>query len=128
MGHVRDEAVLALGYRFWDQIKLYGIYGYSMHSSTVIGERRNRFEFGVEWSKQVGTGWRGQPFAAFDMELRQDQDFTANTTIQVGWQWKTMESSTGLRVALQYYDGGSPYGQFFTQHEQWVGLGLFLDF
>jgi hypothetical protein len=128
VGHVRDETVFGLSHLCWDQVRVYGIFGYAFNTSSLVGSRRTRFDWGVEWSKQQSTGWAGQPFAAFDMELRSDQDYTANTTTQVGWQWKELDSRASLRVAAQYYTGSSPYGQFFRDRESWWGLGVFVDF
>jgi Protein of unknown function (DUF1207) len=130
VGHVRDEAVVGLAYRFWNQLRLYGVFADALQSSTEPGvlPAGCRFDWGIEWSCRQSTGWRGQPYAAFDMEVRSDQDWQPNTTLQLGWQWKKLETRTSVRVAVELYNGDSPYGEFVRDHEQWVGLGVFLDF
>jgi hypothetical protein len=128
IGHVRDEAVLGLAYRFWDAIRLYGIVGYAFQTSAAIGSANNRFDWGIEWNRRRTTGWRGQPFAAFDMEVRADQDYTPNVTGQIGWEWRNIDSRAAIRIALELHDGDSPFGEFTKDHERWVGVGLFLDF
>lgn len=125
--HVRDEIVVGLARRFWNQVRLYGQAGYSFITSDIVGEDRDRFDCGVEWSKQEDTTWLGRPFAAFDMDLRSDQDYHTNVTVQVGWQWKEMAHRRSGRMALEYYDGKSPYGQFFTDNEQWFGASFLFD-
>lgn len=125
--HVRDEIVFGLSRYLWNQLRLYGQLGYSFSTSNIVGENRDRYDLGIEWSKLQDTGIKGQPFAALDFDLRSDQDFYANTTLQVGWQWKTLKTRYSARVAFEYYNGYSPYGQFFQDREDWVGVGAFYD-
>jgi hypothetical protein len=127
-GLVDDEVVLALAYRFDNALRLYGQYGYGFGFSSLDGRLPNRFDWGIEWSRQHPTGLRGQPFAAFDMELREVQGYQPNSTLEVGWQWLSQAMRPGLRLALTYYNGDSVYGQFFRDRERWVGLGLFMDY
>jgi hypothetical protein len=125
--YVRDEIVFGAARLFLDQFRLYGQYGYSFGASGVATLDRSRFDWGAEWSRRRCTGVKGQPFAAFDMDLREDQDYEANVTLQVGWQWKARPLGRSLRLALEYYDGKSPFGQFFRDNESWFGVGGFLD-
>jgi hypothetical protein len=127
-GHIRDEMVCGLAYRFWDQLRVYGQFGYAMGLTTAGPPRRDRYDVGVEWSRQVWTGWIGQPFAAIDLDIRGDEQYTPNLTAQAGWQWfRPGALPYSMRVALTFYDGRSPYGQFFDRHEQWYGVGFYLD-
>jgi hypothetical protein len=128
-GHVRDEGVVGLSYLFWNQLRFYGQFGYAFNMATSGPNRHDRYDFGVEWSRRVSTGFRGQPFAALDIDIRGDEDYTPNLTAQIGWQWQELGSRlSSLRLALEFYDGRSPFGQFFDVHEQWLGAGIFLDF
>jgi Protein of unknown function (DUF1207) len=127
-GLVDDEAVVGLAYRYRNALRLYGQYGYGFSFGSIDGDLPNRFDWGIEWSPQRPTGYRGQPFAAFDMELRQVQAYQPDTTIEVGWQWLSQATRPGMRLALTYYNGDSPYGQFFLDRERWVGVGVFLDY
>ncbi|HEV3263584.1 MAG TPA: DUF1207 domain-containing protein [Gemmataceae bacterium] len=126
--YVRDEIVMGGAYRCWDQVRLYGQFGYGPYVNTPAGHQPERYDCGVEWSQQRSTGFRGQPFAACDVDLRPEQNFEPNLTAQVGWQWKQLGSRPALRTALEYYDGKSPFGQFFQDREKWLGVGIFLDF
>lgn len=120
--HVRDEIVFGLAYRFMGMFRVYGQAGYSFITSDVIGEDRDRYDLGLEWMREGPTDWRGRPFAAVDLDLRSDQDFTGNLTVQVGWFWRTLTRRSG-RFLLEYYTGKSPYGQFFRDDENWFGVG-----
>lgn len=126
--YVRDELVLGLSYRWWNELRLYGEFGYALSIASPVMEGRERFDWGVEWSLQEPTGWKGQPFAAFDMDLRPEQQWQPNMTLQLGWQWIPNDRHGSFRLALELYDGFSPYGQFLTVRERWVGVGVFVDF
>lgn len=126
--HVRDEIVFGLARYFYNQVRSYGQVGYSFITSNVVGEDRMTYDWGLEWAMQRTTGWWGQPFAAFDMALNSDQDFTPNTTVQIGWMWLRMDTRRSGRIGLEYFNGKSPYGQFYQDNETWIGLGTYLDF
>jgi hypothetical protein len=126
VAHVRDELVWGLARRFWDDFRIYGQIGYSFYTSNVIGNNRDRYDWGLEWSRRQKTSKCGQPFAAFDMDLRSDQNYTVNTTLQLGWQWRNALNWSG-RICLEYYNGRSPYGQFFLDREHWVGISFLYD-
>lgn len=120
--HVRDEFVAGLAYRFMEIFRVYGQAGYSFITSDIVGEDRDRYNLGIEWMRDCPTDWRGRPFAAVDLDLRSDQDYTGNLTVQVGWYWRTPFRRSG-RILLEYYTGKSPYGQFFQDNEDWIGIG-----
>jgi hypothetical protein len=126
----RDEVVVGLAYSFWDSVRIYGQVGYALGlSSPGNDERRDRYDWGIEWIGREVCHWiGGRPFAAFDMDLRGDQDYTANVTTQIGWRWSNSIHRPALRLALEYYDGRSPYGQFLLDRENWFGVGIMVDY
>lgn len=125
--HVRDEIVFGLARRFWNQVRFYGQYGYSFSTSNAIQGMRDRYDVGVEWSKQRNTGWKGQPFAAADFDIRSDQDYQVNTTLQIGWQWLDCVTRHSARLAMEVYTGRNPYGQFYQEYDDWIGVGAYYD-
>ena len=125
----RNEVTFGIAYYPVETIRVYGVFGYwAQYSTFVDGASPQRYQCGVEWSQPGPTGVWGKPYAALDLELRGDEDFTPNVTAQVGWQWTGAHSRPGTRLALEYYDGRSPFGQFIDQHESWLALGVFVDF
>jgi hypothetical protein len=126
--YVRDDLVFGLAYRWWEQFRVYGEIGMAAYLGTPYSNGRERFAWGLEWSRQHPTGWKGQPFAAFNMDLRPEQDYSVNVSFQAGWQWIPEHQRVSARLALELYHGKSPYGQFLQDKERWVGLGFFLDF
>lgn len=117
---VLDELVLGLSRTFFNQLRFYGQWGYAGSDSKLVGDHRDRFDWGVSWSSYTDTGPIGRPFLAFDMDLRSYEDWVANCTFQAGWQWVTGGHSA--RLALQLYQGRSPYGQFYQNSEHWVAF------
>jgi hypothetical protein len=127
VGHVRDEIELGLDYVFANQFRVYGQFAYAFHMNTKPESSGDRYGAGIEWSEYRNTGWKGQPYAAVDLEVRADQDYTGNVTVQAGWEWRRDDSNRAVRLGLEYYNGKSPFGQFFREHEQWAGLGCWID-
>ncbi|WP_419193614.1 DUF1207 domain-containing protein [Kolteria novifilia] len=125
--HVRDEIVFGLSYRFWNQLRLYGQAGFSFITSDEIEGKIDRYDWGLEWAKQRSTGLKGQPFAAFDMDVRSDQEYTANLTFQIGWMWMKMRNRHAARIALEVYSGKSPYGQFYQDNDDYIGAAFMYD-
>lgn len=127
VAYVRDEIVFGLSRRFLNEIRVYGEAGYSVSTSKLLLGNRDRYLTGVEWSKDESTGLRGQPFSALDFDFRSDQNYHSNVTFQLGWQWKQLPSRQSCRLALEVYNGKSPFGQFYTDSEHWVGFTMALD-
>ena len=85
------------------------------------------FQFGTEYSPLGPTGSRGAPFLAVNGHLRQEVDFGGTLIVQAGWQWR---GRTGhlMRRGLEYFNGQSEQYQFFHDHEQLVGIGVWYDY
>jgi len=97
----------------------------------AFGKRRPRgssarYDLGIEWSP-LHTGLWGRPFAAVDLDFRPEQDYTANVTVQAGWLWRDPLTRHSIRVALEYYNGKSPYGKFLDNSEDFLGFSLLYD-
>lgn len=121
-----DEVVLGVSREFGEHLRLYGQYGYAfLTSDHTNANRRNRFDLGISYSNYADTGVWGRPYAAYDMDLRQYQGYRVNSTFQVGWQW--VHNLRSVRIGYEYYSGGSPYGQFYKQTENWSAIGFYFD-
>ena len=125
INYVRNGLMLGLALRPWRPLRLYTEIGYSVH--TDGGAEPWEFQFGGEFVPAEPMSLRGSPFFAVDGHLRQEVDFSGNFTIQAGWAWR---SRTGhlFRVGCHYFNGLSDQHQFFRQHEDQVGIGLWYDF
>ncbi len=126
--YIRDEVVFGLDHVWWEQLRLYGEVAYAFDINVPNEQGRERFDWGLEWCPQGPTGWRGRPFAAFDMDLRPELDYKPNVTLQLGWQWVPETEYLRARLGVEFYDGRSTFGQFIGMKERWVGLFLAGDF
>ena len=123
---VLDEVVYGLSRYFGDHVRLYGQVGYAFNTAKETNaNRKYRFDFGVSYSNYADTGPAGRPFLAYDMDLREYQNYRVNSTLQAGWQW--VNHGRSVRIALEVYDGRSPYGQFYKDNEHWTGIGAYYD-
>ncbi|WP_435022667.1 DUF1207 domain-containing protein (plasmid) [Tundrisphaera sp. TA3] len=121
-----DEIVLGISRNFGEHLRVYGQYGYAFLTSKYTNANmRNRFDFGISYSNYEDTGVKGRPYIAYDIDIRQYQNYNVNNTFQVGWQW--VRAGRSVRIGYEYYGGLSPYGQFYKQQENWSAIGFYLD-
>ena len=87
---------------------------------------------GIEWTPPPLGLRQGGPYAAFDMDLRSEQQYCPNVTAQLGWRWPVGSRaadhrSSCARLAAEYYNGKSPYGRFLEDQETWWALTAAYD-
>jgi hypothetical protein len=124
---VLDETVLGVSRYFFDQtLRFYGQYGYAFTTAKETNaNRRSRFDLGVSYSQYADTGPWGRPYLAYDMDLREYQNYHVNSTFQAGWQW--VNNGRSARIGVEVYDGRSQFGQFFQNTEHYVGFAGYYD-
>jgi hypothetical protein len=124
---VLDEVVFGLSRYFGDHVRSYGQFGYAFNTAKETNaNNRTRFDWGISYSNYYDTGPTGRPFAAFDMDIRSYQSYTPNNSFQLGWEW--VNHGRAVRLALQYFEGKSMFGQFYTKNENWYGFGGYYNF
>lgn len=126
INYVRDAIILGLGYYFTDDIRLYGEAGWAFH--TDGGAEPFEFQFGADYSPAVENGFRGSPYAAFNVHLREEVDYGGGINVMAGWRWKGPISDSTFRAGVQYYNGKSTQYSFFNQNEELIGFGLWYDY
>ncbi|MBT8338151.1 MAG: DUF1207 domain-containing protein [Gemmatimonadetes bacterium] len=66
--------------------------------------------------------------SALDVKFTEQHDWDAGISARAGFEfalWRDEEHPPRLwGLMLEFYDGPSPYGQFFQEQVRWVGLGL----
>lgn len=125
INYVRDVAVWAVGLRIIENMRAYAEAGYAFY--TDGGSKPWEFQFGIDWSRVRPGASFGSPFFAVNGRLREEVDYGGNLTAQTGWQWRG-ESGNLLRFGFHYFNGKSDAYQFFTEHEEHFGIGLWYDF
>jgi Protein of unknown function (DUF1207) len=129
----KDELVIGVGRFIYDDLRVYGHFGYAFTMGLPYLENstrtRSRFDVGAEWFNRCPTGWAGSPFAAVNLEWRGDQGFVPNWTFQAGWLWRNPFMREGMiRVFAEHYRGQSPYGHFFRERERYSSVGFGFDY
>ncbi len=123
--YVRDSLVLGSGVFLNPSLRLYGEVGYAFYVDG--GAEPWEFQFGAEYSPLDGRRMVGAPFLAVNGHLRQENDFGGNVTAQAGWQWRGRTGHV-FRIGVHYLNGMSDQYQFYDQHEEQIGGGLWYDF
>jgi hypothetical protein len=123
----REEVVFGVARTWGEILRAYGQVGATFSGTEAQKDEPFRYNIGVEWADLRCTTPMGAPFAAVDFEARGDQNDEANVTIQAGWNWRGRVPGRGPRVAGEYHRGYSPFGQLFTQREDWYGVVACLD-
>ncbi len=122
---VRDALVLGAAFRIRPELRLYTEAGWAFY--TDGGSQPWEFQFGIDYISLEPTDILGAPFFAINGRLREEVDFGGNMTVQTGWHWRG-RSGHLLRLGMQYFNGKSDQYQFFTQHEEQIGVGLWYDY
>lgn len=68
------------------------------------------------------------PVLAADFKALEELQWFVNTNLLAGVEWFRSGATRRLRIMLNYYYGYNPYGQFFSEKVQNVGIGLYLNF
>lgn len=78
-----------------------------------------------------GPGRSAGLLAALDMKSTQQQDWkpglSARAGLEIGWSRDAGHPPRMLRILGEFYDGPSPYGQFYREQLRYWGLGLHIS-
>jgi opacity protein-like surface antigen len=120
------DALAALQYGGW---RVYGGGGYAFTSSTPIYDKTGSAQLGFDY---VGTrSWLlGMRLTGgVDIKWLEAADWRSGTSVKVGTMLgRYSPDRRGLTFFLEYYDGFSPFGQFFVQDVKYYGGTLQFDF
>jgi hypothetical protein len=125
INYVRDCIVFGVGFFLNPDLRLYSEAGYGFN--TDGGSQPWEFQFGIDYSPLEPTFRTASPFFAINGRIREEVDYGGNFTVQTGLQWRG-QSGHLIRFGLQYFNGLSDLYQFFRDHEEQIGMGLWYDF
>ena len=126
LNYVRDSIVVAVARRFGDHWRVYGETAWAFFT----GDETEPWEFqiGLEYSPiSPARGFRGTPFAAANLHVFQEHDFSGYFCCQAGWQWRGKNNQL-LRIGMQYLNGYDDQFEFHNQSTEKIGLGIWYDF
>ncbi len=126
LNYVRDSLIVGWTHDLTLDLQVYGEIGYAFNYDG--GALPLEFQFGAQYSPTCATGFRGAPFSAVNLHIREDYNFATSINLATGWQWRGMESDHRFRVGLQCFSGPSSQYSFGNQHETLLGGGVWFDF
>lgn len=121
----RDALVLGHSLYLSETFRLYAEAGWAFY--TDVSEPWE-FQFGLDWAPNAPTGFRGSPFFAANVHLREEVDFGGNLSVMTGWAWMSDRDKHLLRLGLHYYNGASSQYSFYNRFEEQIGAGFWYDF
>ncbi|MBA4191060.1 MAG: hypothetical protein C0467_24000 [Planctomycetaceae bacterium] len=127
---VKDEVVFGVGrFMFDGRWRVYGQGAWAAYQNIPGNPSPFRFDLGTEYIHRRCTGCWGKPYAATNLRFDGDVDYSPDMTVQLGWMWRDGTRRFGeARVFGQYFNGHSPYGQFYQDRESWFGVGVAFDY
>ena len=125
--YTRQEYLAGARYTPWTSVGTYAEYGwgYDLRNEDLMEEGRVQLGLEIE-PEPMWWNQRLAPFAALDLSAYEEDDWEENLTVQVG----LVHPAAGgghWRMGLEYYDGRSPIGEFFQQHETHLAFGVWVD-
>jgi len=127
------EAIVSYDYKW---ARLYAGGGVLVHREPASIDR-NRVQWGFEArAPSMRTRILGSfldklivtPMLAVDFKSFEELRWTINTNLLAGFEWSRTGSYRRFRILFNYYHGYNPYGQFFAQKIETVGLGAYFMF
>ncbi|WP_254508448.1 DUF1207 domain-containing protein [Anatilimnocola floriformis] len=125
LNFARDVLISGYSYFWTEKLRFYGEVGWAFYTDVT---EPWELQFGVDWAPQKPTGFRGEPFFAVNVHLREELNFSGNFTAQIGWAWVGNQNAHMLRMGLHYFNGGSSEFSFYRENEQQIGVGVWYDF
>jgi len=117
--------------------RVYGGGGYLIHREPESLDRL-KAQWGVELrgpeirSPLLGQTLKGglivTPVFGADFKAFEELNWLINSNVEGGLEWFRLGKTRRLRLLVNYYWGYNPYGQFYAQKIQSVGIGLYLLF
>jgi hypothetical protein len=84
---------------------------------------------GLEWRARDSFLGLGRPVAGIDVKSWEEHDWDLDVAVSVGLErGSNRPGERRLRWMLDFYDGHSPYGQFFEDEVRYVGFGIYVGF
>jgi hypothetical protein len=122
------EAIDALASYETDRWRVYGGVGY------LIGRDPPDLE---PWFAETGVEFRSPRFVwnigrlvgGYDLRASEEQNWKVARSLKMGVELGEADPSRRrVRLLAEYYDGPSPFGQFFQTDIRYVGAGLYFGF
>ncbi len=121
-----EQANLLLSYDFSSQWRVYGGAGL-LFDQDPAGFDPLVAQYGAQWRSpwSFHNGWL-TPVAAVDVKHWEETDWSADLSVRAGVELRDPSDAAGhrMQILLEYFNGHSPNGQFYSESIRYLGLGL----
>jgi hypothetical protein len=84
---------------------------------------------GLEWRARDSFLGLGRPVAGVDVKSWEEHDWDLDVAVSIGLERGSHRpGERRVRWMIDFYDGHSPYGQFFDDEVRYVGFGVYVGF
>ncbi len=127
------DAILSYDYRW---LRVYGGGGYLVHREPTTIDR-GKIQWGFEARAPSIRTRIVEPFLnrvivtpvlSADFKSIQTHEWIIDTNVLGGFEWSRTGSHRRFRIMATYFHGHNPYGQFFDQKIESIGLGAYFVF
>ena len=122
-----EEIDLKLSYELFSWLRVYGGGGILMdRDPSTLG--RGTSQFGLEFtSPKTFLDGKIRPVAYGDFQINERANWAVGQSLMAGLQFENARiGDRKVQLLVEYFNGPSPNGQFFTQRTDWIGLGFHL--
>jgi len=125
-GYTRQELMVGLSRRWRESWRSYAELGWGFDLRDDRTQDPGRGEIGLEYGgSELGSKGRIKWYAAVDASFTEEREWQLDLSLQVGLLFPSADRR--WRVAIDFYDGRVPLGEFFLLDQSWVGFGIWLD-
>ena len=124
-----------LSYDFLDVVRLYGGAGLLVRRDPGdLAPFRTQYGIEVQSPSTIVEGIRPVAYADFPTyqqttAMRRQDQWNTNVSLRAGLQFENLRiCDRKLQFLLEYYNGYSPNGQFYTQRIETIGVGIHVYF
>lgn len=110
-------------------LRLYAGPTFLLH--TVPGQTSGSMQWGFELRSPELRRLTREPFYAYlaqDFQAKGQTDWNVNSNTEIGVRLAFDQVIRSMRVFTSYFEGHSPFGQFFRIREHYWSLGISFDF
>ena len=106
--------------------RVYGELGWGLDLRDERTQAPGRAEIGLEYQgSELSSKRRMKWYSAVDASFTEEREWQLDVSLQVGLLFASGDRR--WRVAIDFYDGRVPLGEFFLLDQSWVGFGIWLD-
>jgi len=129
LDYSRQEALVSAAWSFADKSGwVYGEAAYAYDYNEEAGMERGRLQWGAQYQGR-GRYWNGRLgwYGAGDFSSWEEDDWRVTTSLQGGLVYPIPKLGRYYRFGLEYVNGRSFMGEFFTSRERYIGIGAWFD-